>query len=71
MYLTISAFQVQTTPVGFAPCWWPCTSRKGAIDRARAMSATADKSLYPNAFWAIGSNDKPVAAFLDGEVYAY
>ncbi len=71
MYLTISAFQVQSNPVSAGRCWWPCNSRKGAIDLTRRMSAKADKTNYPNAFWAVDGNDKTMAAFLDGVPYKY
>ena len=66
--MILSAYTVESNPRGFGPCFWPCTTRKGAFDLAKKLSLTLDKAKYPNAFWI--RSGKTLGAFLDGKPYS-
>lgn len=70
--MVISTHTVVTTPVGFAPCWWPATSAGSAEQLAKDLSEKSDRSRYPNAFWVIDENDRAnaICKFYQGERYS-
>lgn len=69
--MILAAYVVETSSIGFAPCWWPATSMRNAIALAKSLSEQfRDDKRYPNSFWVIGSQDKPACKFFRGERYA-
>ena len=50
--MILSAFTVESTPVGFAPCFWPVNSRPRAEGLAKELSEKSD-ARYPNPFWVM------------------
>lgn len=64
--MILSAYTVETSANGFAPCWWACTSKKQARDLARKLSATLPRDQYPNAFHVVDGR-KSIAKFFMGE----
>lgn len=69
--MIISAFTVETEPRGFVACSWPATSVRQAEAMAKQLSEKhATNPSLPNAFWVIGSSNKPLCKFLRGERFA-
>ncbi|WP_425953269.1 hypothetical protein [Ralstonia pseudosolanacearum] len=68
--MILAAYTVDTAANGFAPAWWPATSIKRALRLARSLSEklSGDKR-YPNAFWVMGENHRPVCKFFRGKRY--
>lgn len=66
----ISAFTVETSAVGFAPCTWPAHSREQAERKAESLSQQyRDDGRYPNAFWVIDSGGAALGKYFSGQRY--
>lgn len=64
----ISAFTVETNPIGFRVCTWPATSRKRAEKIAEELSNhLKDDPNYPNAFWVCGGEGKSLGKWFCGK----
>ncbi len=67
MYITVSAFEVQTDPIGFNVCFWPATGKSQALAIAQKLSRETDKQIYPNAFWVVDHKGRIIEAFKNGK----
>ena len=50
--MILSAYTVETSAKGFAPCFWPVTSQQSAEALAKKLSEKTDVR-YPNSFWVM------------------
>jgi hypothetical protein len=69
--MILSAYTVDTTTVGFTPCWWPATSLGAATAAAKSLSERlGEDERYPNPFWVVDADNAPVCKFYRGKKYA-
>ena len=66
--MILAAYTVDTTPVGFTPCWWPATSLSAATATAKSLSERLEgDERYPNPFWVVDADSTPVCKFYRGK----
>lgn len=64
----LSAFTVETSSVGFAPCWWAATSRGHAEALAEKLSHDhSEDPRYPNAFHVVDSKSHSSGKWFRGQ----
>lgn len=68
--VVISAFTVETNPVGFRVCSWPANTRREAENLGKALSEKhANNPHYPNAFWINRGDNKALGKWFKGNRY--
>lgn len=66
--MILSAYSVETESNGFAVSSWPAVSARSALRLARHLSEKLVKDpRYPNSFWVVGSQGKPICKFYRGQ----